>query len=185
MISGSLLGFFFGTGRRVWDSESRIEYIFADYFFRRPWAWSKFENTWFFFWIRSSTFHVEITNQLLYMVGSSDSLLISTFEPTSQPALCYPLNTAVVEGIEWLRREINDSKITPYLINRFHAVHQTVTVLIVLIVQGFPLLLCSLTCRREKIITVFGASWCSHSTWELHIVVYPIGRNPLRNFVFQ
>ena len=46
-----------------------------------------------------------------------------------------------------------------------------------LIVEGFLLLFASLTCRQEQFITVLGASWCSHSTWEQHTVVYPKGKN--------
>ena len=47
---------------------------------------------------------------------------------------------------------------------------------------GFPILFASLTwtCRLEQYITVLGASWCSHSTWEQHTVVYPIGKNLLK-----
>ena len=37
--------------------------------------------------------------------------------------------------------------------------------------------LCSQRCRQEQFITVLGASWCSHSTWEQHTVVFLIGKN--------
>ena len=43
---------------------------------------------------------------------------------------------------------------------------------------GFPSpLFPSLTCRQDQFIAVLGANWCSHSMWEQHTVVYPIGTN--------